>query len=53
MTQAVGVIGLSVIGHPIAARILGHQLGTPLLLGTEASSIADSGIATGHDNPAL
>jgi 2-hydroxy-3-oxopropionate reductase len=36
-----------------AALELGHQLGVPLFLGTQASLIADSGIATGHDNPAL
>ncbi|MGH8665804.1 MAG: NAD(P)-dependent oxidoreductase [Burkholderiales bacterium] len=35
------------------ALALGHQLGVPLFLGTQASLIADSGIATGHDNPAL
>lgn len=36
-----------------AALELGHQPGVPLFLGTQTSSIADSGIATGHDNPAL
>lgn len=36
-----------------AALELGHPLGVPLFLGTQASLIADSGIATGHDNPAL
>jgi 2-hydroxy-3-oxopropionate reductase len=36
-----------------AALALGQELGVPLFLGTQASLIADSGIATGHDNAAL
>lgn len=32
---------------------LARQLGVPLYLGTQASLIADAGIATGHDNPAF
>jgi hypothetical protein len=35
-----------------AAPDRGHQLGVPPLLGIQASLFADSGIATGHDNPA-
>jgi 3-hydroxyisobutyrate dehydrogenase-like beta-hydroxyacid dehydrogenase len=36
-----------------AALALAHELGVPLFLGTQASLIADSGFAAGHDNPAL
>ena len=46
MAERVGVIGSGVTGKPIAQRIVaaGHH---------PASLIADAGIATGHDNPAL
>ena len=32
---------------------LARELGIPLYLGTQASLIADAGVATGHDNPSL
>lgn len=32
---------------------LARELGIPLYLATQASLIADAGVATGHDNPAL
>lgn len=32
---------------------LAHELGVNLYLGTQASLIADAGVATGHDNPLL
>ena len=32
---------------------LARELGVPLYLATQASLIADAGVATGHDNPAL
>lgn len=32
---------------------LAQELGVPLYLGTQASLIADAGIATGHEDPAL
>jgi 3-hydroxyisobutyrate dehydrogenase-like beta-hydroxyacid dehydrogenase len=32
---------------------LARELSTPLYLGTQASLVADAGVATGHDNPAL
>jgi hypothetical protein len=32
---------------------LAQELDVPLFLGTQASLIADSGIATGHADPAL
>ncbi len=36
-----------------SALELAHELGVVSYLGTQASLIADAGIATGHDNPAL
>jgi 2-hydroxy-3-oxopropionate reductase len=36
-----------------AVLTLAQQLGVPLFLATQAALIADSGFATGHDNPAL
>ncbi|MCW5603110.1 MAG: NAD(P)-dependent oxidoreductase [Burkholderiales bacterium] len=32
---------------------LAHELGVDLFMGTQASLIADAGVATGHDNPLL
>jgi 3-hydroxyisobutyrate dehydrogenase-like beta-hydroxyacid dehydrogenase len=32
---------------------LAHELGVNLYVGTQASLIADGGIATGHDDPRL
>lgn len=36
-----------------SALELAHELGVTSYLGTQASLIADAGIATGHDNPLL
>ena len=36
-----------------SALALAHELGVASYLGTQASLIADAGIATGHDNPSL
>ena len=36
-----------------SALELAHELGVTSYLGTQASLIADAGIATGHDNPSL
>ena len=35
------------------ALALAHELGVNLPIGTQASRIADAGVATGHDNPLL
>lgn len=36
-----------------SALALAHELGVVSYLGTQASLIADAGVATGHDNPSL
>lgn len=37
----------------INAQELARELGVNLPVGTQASLIADAGVATGHDNPLL
>jgi len=39
--------------HSALALALAHELGVASYLGPQASQIADTGVATGHDNPAL